>query len=131
VPEIANGNRPSGEPRQVVLVVDDEELVRNFMRRVLGGAGYGVVSASNGQDAMVILKSSAVDLVITDIRMPGMDGRELGTLISSLALAPPVVYASASDNPPATGSYYLPKPFTGPELLRTTQEIIAQHRAPT
>src|SRR5688572_590427 len=75
VPEIANGNRRSGGPRQVVLVVDDEELVRNFMRRVLAGAGYGVVSASNGQDAMVILKSSAVDLVITDIRMPGMDGR--------------------------------------------------------
>jgi CheY-like chemotaxis protein len=93
MPKIANGDRPSADATQVVLVVEDEELVRNFMRRVLAEAGYDVVSASNGQDAITMLRSLAVDLVITDIRMPGMDGRELGRLISNLAQAPPLLYA--------------------------------------
>lgn len=129
MPKIANGDRPSADATQVVLVVEDEELVRNFMRRVLAEAGYDVVSASNGQDAITMLRSLAVDLVITDIRMPGMDGRELGRLISNLAQAPPLLYASASDNPPA-GEEYLEKPFTGLELIRMTRKILSQRREP-
>ena len=128
--EISNGNRASGKARQTVLVVDDEELVRNFMKRVLANGGYEVVSASNGQDAIAILRSLAVDLVITDIRMPGMDGRELGRLVSSMALPPPIIYASASDNPPAAGDCYLEKPFTGSDLSRMAAEILARHRDP-
>jgi CheY-like chemotaxis protein len=129
MPKIASGGKPSDAARQVVLIVDDEELVLNFMRRVLAGAGYDVVSASNGQDAITMLRSLAVDLVITDIRMPGMDGRELGRLISTLALAPPVLYASASGNPPG-GASYLEKPFTGLDLIRMTQKILSHHREP-
>jgi CheY-like chemotaxis protein len=123
VPTIPDGVAPATKG-PVVLVVDDEAIVRNFIRRVLVSVGYEVMTASSGEEAIALLESTSVDLVITDIRMPGMDGRGLGKLISKLALAPPVLYASASDNPPA-GSYYLAKPFSAPDLIRAAGSIIA------
>ena len=123
--KILKGSQLAGEPGPTVLVVDDEELVRTFLTRVLGGAGYRVISASSGEEAMAILASTAIDLVVTDIRMPGMDGRDLGVLISQLPLAPPVIYASASDNPPA-GGHYIQKPFPGSALVRMAQEVISR-----
>ena len=129
LPDIVNQNQMVGETRQTVLVVDDEELVRSFMQRVLTAAGYEVITASSGDEAMAILKRTAVALVITDIRMPGMDGRDLGALISRLPLPPPVMYASASDHPPTgKGSHYLSKPFKGYQLVQMAQEILSQHR---
>jgi two-component system chemotaxis response regulator CheY len=131
LPETVNGNQLVGATKQTVLVVDDEELVRNFIERVLVGAGFQVIMASSGNESMGILKATAVDLVITDIRMPGMDGRDLGALISKLPLAPPVMYASASDHPPhGKGTHYLQKPFKGAELVRMAQEILSQRRDP-
>ena len=128
---IVNENQQAGETRQRILVVDDEELVRNFMTRVLTVAGYQVITASSGDEAMTVLRSEAVVLVITDIRMPGMDGRNLGALISQLPQAPPVMYASASDHPPTgKGSHYLPKPFKGSELVQMAQDVISRHRDP-
>lgn len=122
------GRRPAnGKHVHTVLVVDDEDLVRNFMTRALVNAGYMVMSAGNGPEALALLKTSAVALVITDIRMPGMDGLQLGDQISRLPLAPPVVYASASDNPPpGTTQWYLPKPFTAAELASMVREILAR-----
>jgi CheY-like chemotaxis protein len=109
-----------------VLVVDDEEMVRRFMRRVLEGEGYRVLEASNGDEALSILQTFAIDLVVTDIRMPVMTGRDLGALIAQLPDPPHVVYASASDSPPgnADAAHHLVKPFTGEDLKRKVRAIL-------
>ncbi len=108
-------------------MVDDEELVRNYMKRVLLAAGYRVIGASNGLEAMALLKADSVDLVITDIRMPEMGGLELGAQISRLPGAPAVVYASASDHPPpGAAGFYLQKPFSTTELTRMVRETLSR-----
>ncbi len=59
-----------------ILVVDDEEMVRTTLRQMLENADYGVIEAANGGKAMRALEEHDVDLVITDILMPEMEGIE-------------------------------------------------------
>lgn len=71
---------PANSPPSVlgrVLVVDDELAVQSLVSKVLSGEGYEVVPASNGQEALTLLTARAFDLVLTDLRMPGMDGLTL------------------------------------------------------
>jgi two-component system, cell cycle sensor histidine kinase and response regulator CckA len=61
-----------------VLVVDDEEPIRKFVERVLRGAGYEIASASDGPDALEVLGNMpAIDVLVTDVMMPRMNGDEL------------------------------------------------------
>ncbi|HQL42706.1 MAG TPA: response regulator, partial [Spirochaetota bacterium] len=60
-----------------VLVVDDEESIRDILSRYLQLKGYAVLTAGNGHSAMDILQSQPVDLVLTDLNMPNVNGREL------------------------------------------------------
>lgn len=77
---------PTGGPRRTVLVVDDEFDIRYVTRLLLEGAGYGVVEASDGRAALDLLDTEPVDLVLTDVDMPGMDGL---TLLARLRTAAP------------------------------------------
>jgi two-component system, response regulator, stage 0 sporulation protein F len=63
--------------KQVILIVDDEEGLREGLSRLLENEGYTVLSAENGEQALEILQNAHIDLVLTDMRMPGMDGIEL------------------------------------------------------
>ncbi len=60
-----------------VLLIDDDASVRGFFRQVLEGAGYGVVEASSARNGLRLLRERPIDLVITDILMPDMDGLEV------------------------------------------------------
>lgn len=60
-----------------ILVVDDEEIVQSLVKDALEDEGHRVALASNGEDALEIIKSGSVELLVTDIRMPGMDGIKL------------------------------------------------------
>jgi two-component system, chemotaxis family, chemotaxis protein CheY len=60
-----------------ILIVDDDALIRQLLSLILRSAGYSVVEAVNGKDALDKLNEAAIDLVITDLRMPQMDGIEL------------------------------------------------------
>ena len=64
-------------PARTVLVVDDEEHVRDALTRVLGDTGCGVLVAESGEEALEILRQHAVQLLISDNNMPGMSGLEL------------------------------------------------------
>jgi two-component system response regulator (stage 0 sporulation protein F) len=63
--------------KQVILIVDDEEGLREGLSKLLESEGYVALSAESGEQALEILQRSHIDLVLTDMRMPGMDGIEL------------------------------------------------------
>lgn len=60
-----------------VLIVDDEEMMRDLLKRILSRGGFEIITASSGNEALKKLATNQVDLVISDIKMPGMDGFEL------------------------------------------------------
>ena len=84
----------------MILVVDDEPAYRNVLRSVLQNAGYDVVLAENGEDGLKKLKESKIDLVISDINMPLMDGirfhKEVRALPECATL--PFLFVSAFDD---------------------------------
>jgi DNA-binding NtrC family response regulator len=68
-------------PKRTVLIVDDEESVRNALRRLVEGEGHSVLEASEAAEALEILRSQPVHLVISDNMMPGMSGVDLLKLV--------------------------------------------------
>ena len=87
------------EPRRVVLVVDDEQGLRELVCRTLQAEGFTTLEAGHGAEALEVMEGAPepVDLVVTDVVMPGMDGRELGRRISQRWPDLPILYISAYD----------------------------------
>ena len=114
-----------------VLVVDDEVGIRESIKRILGRQGFDVITASNGEDAFKIIRKEDIDLLITDIRMAGMDGVDLLKLCKSVSPTTEVImitgYASV-DTAVETmklGAYdYITKPFKKAELLKAVNKAI-------
>lgn len=112
-----------------VLFVDDESIVLTMAETILTDFGYKVQTASNGQKALTLLgqPGAKVDLVITDLVMPGMGGRELAEKIRQqfpgLPVMPTSGYVLPEDKKGAAG--YLQKPFTSTELLRKVKAAMA------
>lgn len=122
---------------ETVLVVEDEAVVRTSIRRILAHHGYTVLEARHGADALRLLGtlSRPVDLVLTDLLMPEMGGRELIAELRARAVWPRVVVISGSDEPAAAqgeplpvGTRYLEKPFTMEGLLRTVRDALDVRR---
>jgi len=114
-----------------VLVVDDEVGIRESIKRILGRQGFDVITASNGEDAFKIIRKQDIDLLITDIRMAGMDGVDLLKVCKSVSPTTEVImitgYASV-DTAVETmklGAYdYITKPFKKAELLKAVSKAI-------
>ena len=104
-----------------VLVVDDESLLLTMSETILSDFGYKVLTANNGQKALQVLAQPGVriDLIVTDLVMPGMGGRELIERIRQQGLDIPIMCTSGYVLPEdkQTGAGYLQKPFTSTELL--------------
>jgi two-component system, cell cycle sensor histidine kinase and response regulator CckA len=83
--------------RQVILVVDDDPGVREVAARVLQRAGYAVLQAAEGAEALQVARAHAgrLDLLLTDVVMPGMNGRELGERMSQERPETRLLYMSA------------------------------------
>jgi len=122
------------EPRQTVLVVDDEEGLRTLVCRTLRAEGYGTLEAAHGAEALEVIEQAAepVDLVVTDVVMPGMDGRELGRRLAQRWPTLPILYISAYDvndifrrGSPRSSAPFLQKPFPAEELITSVQELLA------
>jgi two-component system cell cycle sensor histidine kinase/response regulator CckA len=112
-----------------ILVVDDEALMLTMADAILSEFGYKVVTATNGQKALDILAhpATAVDLVITDLVMPGMGGRELMERIRGQGMRMPILAMSGyvlPEDKQAQASY-LQKPFTTADLLRKVKAALA------
>lgn len=119
-------------PSLLVLVVDDVESVRRLIRRVLEHAGHRVLEAGDGVEALACLAGNpAVDLVLTDLRMPKMDGWELATHLSRRSPRMPVLFMSGFDEHLASDTIagpVLPKPFTPERLDDLVQQVLAAGR---
>jgi two-component system chemotaxis response regulator CheY len=103
-----------------VLVVDDEEAITYIFERYLSLAGYDVAVANNGRDALRAFQSRRADLVITDFRMPGMDGGELIDRLRDVAPDLPALLISANPIDIGTmpdGVRFFAKPVSMADLL--------------
>ncbi|MBA3580152.1 MAG: response regulator [Gemmatimonadaceae bacterium] len=118
---------PAERVTETLLVVEDESSVRDLTTRILREAGYRVLIADNGADARLLFNRhpAGVDLVLTDVVMPGMGGPELLAHLHKENPALPVLYMSGyTEQSVATragfdrGIPFLQKPFTSAELLR-------------
>jgi len=115
-----------------VLVVDDEAAVRRFAVRVLQRDGYDVLEASDGADALELLRSGKVPIhiLVSDVVMPRMNGVELMHAVEESDMHIPVVlmsgYATAalSELGIATPCSILPKPFPAERLLAEVQRCV-------
>ncbi len=80
---------------KTILVVDDDDAIRTLLHDELLDEGYQVLTANNAQDALKMVQSEALDLVILDIRMPGMNGLEALPRILGLKEGLPVILNTA------------------------------------
>src|SRR5512133_694244 len=117
-----------------VLLVEDDDDNRELMAEVLATSGYEVLSASSGQDGLKALSEHSVDVVVTDIGMPGMGGLEMARAAKAIAPQVPVVvvtgWAERDDIASARGrdvDAVLIKPVD-PEALTQMVTDVAQRR---
>jgi CheY-like chemotaxis protein len=119
-------------PGNKVLFVDDEPCMREIMAMLLNEEGYEVFTASDGLDALVQLRSSTPDLIISDLSMPRMSGQELLSVVRRRFPAIPVIAISESYEirgslpPGVMADTFYPKGRCNPdELLRTVADLIS------
>jgi two-component system KDP operon response regulator KdpE len=108
---------------QSVLIVDDEQAIRRFLRVALTTEGYSVIEAANGQTAVSIVASEKPDVVVLDLGLPDLDGVEVTRLLRKSSRVPIIILSvrgSEKDKIEALDSGaddYLTKPFSTGELL--------------
>jgi len=115
-----------------ILVVDDEDSIRRIMVRTLIAEGYDVTGASSGAEAVAKVENDIFDVLISDVRMPGMDGLE--TVRAIKARQPEIIAVMASgvseqeiaqaDAIAAGAIAYFTKPYTLDDLLTTLEEVL-------
>jgi signal transduction histidine kinase/ActR/RegA family two-component response regulator len=123
---------PMGRPDLTVLVVEDEEQVRAMTVDALRELGYGVVQAENGDAALLELAAlPQVDLLFTDIVMPGMNGRELADRVREERPATRILFTTGYTRNAVVhngmldaGVAFLAKPFTIDQLARKVAEVL-------
>jgi two-component system, cell cycle sensor histidine kinase and response regulator CckA len=125
---------PNGRPAggYTVLVVDDEEAVRRLAVRMLTWAGYQAIEARHGREALAALEehTGPVHLVLTDIKMPGMNGRELGRFVEERWPGKPILYMSGFASEVFRGGLlepgapFLAKPFTQDDLAAKVRTLL-------
>lgn len=128
---------PNNDTPSLILIVDDDVIVRILLRQFLEGEGFRVVEAEDGISALETLKRMPVDMVILDIVMPGMDGNMVCARIQELIPEPPPVlimtamdYDEEVDQVYSAGAVdYVRKPLMWPVLRNRIKYILKAHRA--
>lgn len=123
---------------ETILVVEDEESVRRVAAQVLTSSGYLVLEANSGPDALrlVALNREPIDLILTDMMMPGMNGRQLAQVLEEVRPGIKVLYMSGytDDAMVHRGVFtkqlaFLQKPFSPAKLERKVREVLDQELA--
>lgn len=118
-----------------VLVVDDDEVITTALKTRLCAAGYDTSSAPDGISALKAIQENKPDVILLDIRMPGMDGFEVNRRLKAVPELSdiPVIFLSAhaqeatrQDALAAGAKYFLPKPCDAVQLIAVIEAVIAE-----
>ena len=122
----------------LILLVDDDPAVRHLVRTILNREGYQVLEAADGNNALTLARKlgGAIDLIVTDIEMPGMDGRALGKAIRETYPNVPVIYISGftqdselnQSHDIGQGFAFIGKPFQPKVLVETVGRMMDQRK---
>lgn len=118
-------------PQEKILVVDDEEVIRDVCSQILENLGYLVVTAGSGREALKLVSEDIFDVVVTDIMMPDMSGLELLEVIkrTSLDIHPVVItglgtFEMATQADRLGAREFVVKPFTPDELAEAVRKAM-------
>ena len=108
-----------------VLLVEDNLTIRKLVCQILRWKNFEVLDAGSGDEALALLEASphAVDLILTDVDLPGMSGTDLVGRLQPMQPQARVLYMSG-ENQPIPDAHYLEKPFTPDRLLASVQEAL-------
>ena len=130
----------SAEPRsqaaETILCVEDEAAVRRVVERVLTALGYHVLVASSADEVMALVRHDepTIDLLLTDVVLPGVNGYELARALAAARPSMKIMFMSGYSPEPApdhSGATLLQKPFSVADLVRRVREALAGPRPPT
>ncbi|HUQ59789.1 substrate-binding domain-containing protein [Lentzea sp.] len=128
-PEAPHARRPIPHlGAGTVLLVEDDAQVRTMTRRSLETAGYAVIEAGDGQEALQLATAhrSTIDLVLTDVVMPKMGGPELVRLLRSTGAAPAVIYMSGyTTDEVLDDEVLITKPYAESDLLERVRQVLS------
>ena len=114
---------------ETILLVEDEEMVRKLICRVLSESGYNVLEADSGEEALRVCQTNAdIHLVVTDVVMPGMDGRELAQQLRAMRPEIKIIYVSGYADVlsgPGELEPFLQKPFAPDAILDKVHDVLA------
>ena len=118
---------PKEEKQISVLVAEDHPPLRELLAAVLNNAGYHVMTAASGDEALRIANECAVDLLLTDIRMPGLSARSLIDQFQAHSRSSGVVIMSGDGGTlkPQEGVQFLQKPFTSKSLIAAIMQTLS------
>ncbi len=126
-----------GNSDKLIMVVDDEPTMCQILERILSGEGYRVVAAMDGERALKLFKEHHPDLVLLDLMLPGMDGREICRRIRMDSQETMIIYLSAKAAPRGPGELkkfrseadgYILKPATSKQILSGVKKALASAR---
>lgn len=124
---------PAAEPRELILLVEDEDLVRSLAEQILTDRGFGVIAAANAAEALEAATRIGrdIDLLLTDVVMPGMSGLDLAQRLQRRDPRLRVLFMSGYADSPLLrvglaqgGAAFLQKPFSGDALERRIRELL-------
>ena len=113
-----------------VLVVDDEGIVLESCRKVLGAAGLDVIPVKSADEALLIIDKERPDLLLIDLKMPGHDGLYLMKELKNRHIKTPAIVMSGYSTDEtileanAMAARFLPKPFTPDELVESVRQAL-------
>jgi PAS domain S-box-containing protein len=135
---VAPAEQNGAQGSETILLVEDESVVRSLVRKMLEGSGYTILEAEDGKQAFALSREhgGTIDLLLTDVVMPGMNGRELAERLWFSRPELRVLYMSGYTdsrvfNPDVLdpGSAFLHKPFTMSELAGKVRDVLDTPRA--
>jgi OmpR family response regulator RpaB len=125
-----SGDSEMAQSKKRVLVVDDERAILRVLRIRLGISGYDVVSASNGGEALDLIRSTCPDIMLLDVIMPGMDGFQVLEKVRAASKLPVIVFSARPENASKALSLgandFLAKPLDVDEMVRRIERLLAR-----
>jgi two-component system KDP operon response regulator KdpE len=127
---------PNSLAKGNILVVDDEAQITRVLKTTLSSHGYGIRTAADGEEALHLMNGWSPDLIITDLRMPNMDGLELCRRVRTQSRIPIIVLSVRGEEPikvealDAGADDYVTKPFSINELLARIRAALRRASVP-